>query len=259
MPSIWLRPRGREPGRPILRPIQRAQQHVVREVGGSRSGGPRSRAGPARRPAAALRRTGGGSPARSAARPGMDADVDVLAIEVGGLVRGGDLHVDARDAAHGSAPGAAPASAMAKVGGSFRRRRPSSELLLAPAASPARSGRARCAPGGNRRCPAASARCRGAPRRNSLTSSQSSRLATCRLTAPCVTHSSLAARVKLPLRAAASKARTAFSGGRRRDMALPSNFLMVKHAGLIVDCESRVRATAWPPPHKINVGGNNNG
>src|SRR5712672_407050 len=41
---------------------------------------------------------------------------------------------------------------------------------------------------------------------------------TCWLTAPCVTHSSSAARVKLSLRAAASKALRAFSGGRRRSM-----------------------------------------
>ena len=40
----------------------------------------------------------------------------------------------------------------------------------------------------------------------------------CRLTAPCETLSSLAALVKLALRAAASKARTEFSGGNRRDM-----------------------------------------
>ena len=38
------------------------------------------------------------------------------------------------------------------------------------------------------------------------------------LTAPCVTNSSAAARVKLSWRAAASKARSAFSGGRRRSI-----------------------------------------
>ena len=52
-------------------------------------------------------------------------------------------------------------------------------------------------------------------RKNSRAPSQVSSNRTCRLTAPCVTLSSSAARVKLPSRAAASKALIAFNGGRR--------------------------------------------
>ena len=57
------------------------------------------------------------------------------------------------------------------------------------------------------------------PRRvptHSATPSQSSNWATYRLTAPWVTDNSTAARVRLPLRAATSNARSAFIGGRRR-------------------------------------------
>ena len=50
-------------------------------------------------------------------------------------------------------------------------------------------------------------------RLNKLVPNQVSRVATCLLTAPCVTKSSLAALVKLTCRAAASKALTAFKGG----------------------------------------------
>jgi hypothetical protein len=52
-------------------------------------------------------------------------------------------------------------------------------------------------------------------RKKRLTPSQSSSRRICRLTAPWVTLSSSAARVKLPSRAAASKALIAFNGGRR--------------------------------------------
>lgn len=47
----------------------------------------------------------------------------------------------------------------------------------------------------------------------SFTPKLSSRIEMCRLTAPCVTQSSLAAAVKLPCRATASNARSAFSDG----------------------------------------------
>jgi hypothetical protein len=51
------------------------------------------------------------------------------------------------------------------------------------------------------------------PRENNFKPSQDSRLAICRLTAPCVTQSSSAALVKLTKRDTASKARKAFKGG----------------------------------------------
>ncbi len=225
LPSICAGPRGGEPRRPVERPMQGAQQDVVLPSP------PASGAG------RALDQPGGADDqqhfaeqavvARTGRRlgPGIDAHVHILAVEVGGLVRRRDLHVDAgvlrvkaRQARHQPAQGKGRRQLQAQapvLGGS-----------ASPAASPTRSGRARSAPGGNRRCPCGVSSMPRCTRRNSLTSSQSSRPATWRLTAPCETLSSLAALVKLALRAAVSKARTEFRGGKPSGHALPSNFLM---------------------------------
>ena len=106
---------------------------------------------------------------------------------------------------------------MANVGGSLSRSRLSSGLFCSWRvawsiwSSALRNARRYVVPAGVSLMPCC-------VRSTSWVPSHCSSERTCRLTAPCVTDNSRAARVTLPLRPVASKARTAFRGGRRRSI-----------------------------------------
>ncbi|MNF48812.1 hypothetical protein D3C84_300710 [compost metagenome] len=109
---------------------------------------------------------------------------------------------------------------MVRVEGAFRRRIASSACRLRQARS--RASKPSRRPGSSMR--AGSVSCRLRPRRSNRRQAKcSSRVRTCRLTALWVIASSSPARVKELCRAAASKARKAYSGARRRFLSMSIN------------------------------------
>ena len=149
------------------------------------------------------------------AEPVADREVGLVAMQVDGLPLRADDEVDVRMArAEGGQPPHQPAGRERRQHGEGEP--PRRGRIRAPARWRAPAGRSRRRRRADRPAPPPSASPRAPGAGTAPSPSRSSSPLICWLMAPAVTPSSAAAFTKLPWRAAASKARRAVKGGKRR-------------------------------------------